>query len=270
MMIDQTAKRRLTTSTLLAIAALGICGNVSAQFGTGEPTVQEPVAEGPAPARDLTGVWTRVSPPGAFRSGSTYTEEPPALTLWGEERLARNKNSNAGGFTLAETNDPVLAKCYPPGVPRVYFHPYPFEFVHTPKDTLMIYEYDHTIRRIYTDGREHPDPDLLVPLWLGHSIGRWTDDTTFVVDTVGFDERTWLDRSGIPHSEQLHVIEVFRRVDRRNLEIDITMEDPIALAEPWVAATFYYRLAPPTWELGEISCSGDYLDFSSFEDFTQN
>jgi hypothetical protein len=154
-------------------------------------------------------------------------------------------------------------------VPRIYFHPYPFEFVHTPKDTIMIFEYDHMIRRIYTDGRDHPDPDVQVPLWLGHSIGSWTDDTTFVVDTVGFNDRTWLDRSGIPHSEALHVTEVFRRIDRKNIELDITMEDPVALAEPW-RTTFYYRLAPPTWELGEISCSGDYQDFTSFEGFLEN
>lgn len=258
-------------ATALSIGAnLVILHTASAQFGTGRPTVLDAAEDGPAPTRDLTGVWTRVYPDRAFRSGATYTEEPPKLTPWGEERSSQNKNSNAGGYTLAETNDPVLTKCYPPGVPRVYFHPYPFEFVHTPKDTLMIFEYDHTIRRIYTDGREHPGPDVLVPLWLGHSVGRWRDDSTFVVDTVGFDERTWLDRSGIPHSEKLHVVEIFRRIDLRNMEIDITMEDPIALAEPWVAETLHYRLAPPTWELGEISCSGDYLDFSSFEDFTQN
>jgi hypothetical protein len=241
-----------------------------AQFGTGEPAVQEELENGPAPIRDLTGVWTRVTPPGAFRSGATYTEEPPELTPWGEAKFAEARNSNAGGFTLAETNDPVLTRCHPPGVPRVYFHPYPFEFVHTPKDTLLIFEYDHTIRRIYTDGRSHPDPDVLVPLWLGHSIGTWVNDTTFVVDTVGLDERTWLDRSGIPHSDQLHVTETFRLVERNNLQIDVVMEDPVALAEPWIAETFHYRRAPPTWELGEISCSGDYLDFSSFEDFTQN
>ena len=256
-------------SLVLATIALSFCGTAVAQFGTGEPTNQGDVGNGPAPARDLTGVWMRYVPPGEFRSNATFTETPPKLTPWGQERFAANKDSNAGGFTLAETNDPVLTRCYPPGVPRIYFHPYPFEFVHTPKDTIMIYEYDHMVRRIYTDGRGHPDPDVLVPLWLGHSIGHWQDDASFVVDTVGFNDRTWLDRSGIPHSEELRVVEVFRRVDLRNMELDITMQDPLALAEPWTA-TFYYRLAPLTWELGEISCSGDYQDFSSFEDFLEN
>jgi hypothetical protein len=251
------------------LVAFLFCLPVYAQFGTGAPANQREVEDGPAPARDLTGVWMRYVPPGEFNSNNTYTEKPPRLTPWGEQRFASNRDSNAGGFSLAETNDPVLTRCYPPGVPRIYFHPYPFEFVHTRKDTIMLYEYDHMVRRIYTDGRAHPDPELQVPLWLGHSIGHWANDTSFVVDTVGFNDRTWLDRSGIPHSEALHLTEVFRRVDSKHMELDITMEDTVALAESWTT-TFYYRLAPPEWELGEISCSGDYLDFTSFESFMED
>ncbi len=257
---------RLGSTALALLVVLPL--QAIAQFGTSLPANPEVVEDGPAPARTLAGVWMRYTPDGVFQSGSTYTEQPPKLTPWGEERFAANRNSNAGGFSLAETNDPVLTRCYPPGVPRVYFHPYPLEFVHSTRDTIMLYEYDHQVRRIYTDGRTHPDPELQVPLWMGHSIGHWEDDTTFVVDTVGFNDRTWLDRSGIPHSESLHVIEVFRRVDARHIELDITMEDPVALAETW-ETTFYFRLAPPDWEIGEISCSGDYLDFAKFENFLE-
>ena len=258
---------RASFAILALTMTLGFSGTAVAQFGTGSPTDPQPVVEGPAPARDLTGVWTRIRPEGAFRSGATWTPEPPSLTAWGEERFATARDSNAGGFSLAETNDPVLTRCYPPGVPRVYFHPYPFEVVYTDTQMIMLYEYDHTIRRIYTDGRENPEDPVL--LWLGNSVGQWEDDTTFVITTVGIDERTWLDRSGYQHSDQLKVTEVFRRVSNLNLEIDITMEDPVALAEPWVAETLYYRLAPAHWELSEISCSGDYLDFGEFENFLE-
>lgn len=220
----------------------------------------------PAPARDLTGVWMKREPPGSNRryTGFTYTDpntDPPALTAWGEARFKEAKDSNGGTYTLAETNDPVLTRCYPPGVPRVYFHPYPFEVVHTPKVTLLIYEYDHLMRRVFTDGRKLPeDPDLL---WMGTSVGRWENDTTFVVETVGFNEKTWLDRLGHAHSDQLKVTERFRRVDRDHLELQITMEDPKALAKPW-STTFYYENRPE-WELGEISCSGDYFSYTSYE-----
>ena len=258
---------RTSYSVLVAVAALSLSGAALAQFGTGQPTELQPHKNGPAPARDLSGVWTRISPEGKFRSGSTWTPEPPALTEWGQAAFATAKNSNAGGFSLADTNDPVLTRCYPPGVPRVYFHPYPFEIVYTAKEMIMLYEYDHVIRRVYIDGRANPEDPVL--LWFGNSVGEWENDTTFVVTTVGIDERTWLDRSGYQHSDQLRVTEVFHRVDNLNLELNITMHDPVALAEPWIAETFYYRLAPAHWELSEISCSGDYLDFGAFESFLE-
>jgi hypothetical protein len=221
-----------------------------------------PAQSPPAPAHDLTGVWMLRNPPSmrAF-AGATYTKEEPEMTPWAQAKYKQAKPSNNGAFTLETTNDPVLTKCAPPGLPRVYFHPFPFEFVQTPKYTLMLFEYDRVIRRIYTDGRSLPaDPD---PAWTGYSVGHWEGDTTFVVETAGFNDKTWLDRVGHPHSAQLHVTERFRRVDRDHMQIDITMQDPKALVKPW-STTFYSELRPK-WELSEISCSGDYLDFSKFE-----
>jgi len=258
---------------ILALALLALAVPFSptslAQYGTGAPATDDEQEDGPAPPRDLTGVWMRVRPPeGGFYSNSTWTDEAPELTEYGQELYSQSRDSNAGGFALSETNDPVLTRCYPPGVPRVYFHPYPFEVVYSEREMIMLYEYDHIIRRVYIDGRDHPEDP--VALWQGHSIGQWRDDNTFVIDTVAIDERTWLDRAGYQHSDELHVVEVFHRVDRRNLLVDITMEDPKVLAKPWVAATLHFKLAPPSWELSEISCSGDYLDFNSFEDFLEN
>jgi hypothetical protein len=265
--------RSFTKSSVILtalVSALVFAGALGGQSATQNPAQAKGGAatpsSGPAPVHDLTGVWMMHNPPGSNRAYTNYTftdpkTDPPSLTPWGEEKLKEAKDSNGGAYTLDQTNDPVLVKCYPPGVPRVYFHPYPFEFVQTPKYTLMLYEYDHTVRRIYTDGRPVPtDPDLL---WMGTSVGHWEGDTTLVVDTVGFNEKTWLDRLGHAHSSQLHVIERFHRVDKNSLEVGITMIDPKALAKPWTT-TFYYQLRP-TWELGEISCSGDYLDFKNFE-----
>jgi hypothetical protein len=99
---------------------------------------------------------------------------------------------------------------------------------------------------------------------MGTSVGHWEGDSTLVVDIIGFNEKTWLDRLGVPHSDQLHVVERFHRVDHDHLELQVTMIDPKALAKPWVGMLYYeFR---PDWELGEISCSGDYLDFNKFED----
>src|SRR5271154_2866448 len=86
-----------------------------------------PTPSGPAPVHDLTGVWMMHNPPGSNRAYTNYTftdpkTDPPSLTPWGEEKLKEAKDSNGGAYTLDQTNDPVLVKCYPPGVPRVYFH----------------------------------------------------------------------------------------------------------------------------------------------------
>ena len=259
--------RGRTNSALVLAAMLGTSLALCAQ--TAPPSRRDAGAadkrgapSGRAPVRDLTGVWERHSPEGVFASGATYTKDPPELTPFGQQEFKKAKNSNGDRYMLDETNDPVLTKCYPPGVPRVYFHPYPFEFVQTPKEIIMLYEYDHQVRRIYTDGRPIPtDPDIS---WMGSSVGHWEGNDTLVVDTVGFNDKTWLDRLGTPHSTQLHVIERFHRVDQGHLELQVTMIDPKTLAKPWVG-TLYYQLRPD-WELGEISCSGDYLDFSKFED----
>jgi hypothetical protein len=86
------------------------------------------------------------------------------------------------------------------------------------------------------------------------------------VETVGLNEKTWLDRlGGVPHSDQLRVTERFQRIDRDHLQLDVTMEDHKALVKP-CKGTLYYDLRND-WDLGEISCSGDYLDFNKFEDF---
>jgi len=231
--------------------------------GNGAKAAPADALTGPVPAHDLTGgVWMLHSPPSMRGfTNFTYTKDEPELTPWGRAKYKEAKPSNGGDYTLDTTNDPVLTRCDPPGVPRVYFHPYPFEFVPTDKSVLMLFEYDHWIRRLYTDGRPIPsDPDLT---WMGTSVAHWEGDSTLVVDTVGFNDKTWLDRLGHAHSDQLHVVERFHRVDKGHLELGITMIDPKALAKPWTT-TFYYELKPD-WELQEISCSGDYPQYNKFE-----
>src|SRR4029453_12075424 len=273
-------RHRIISSTLAAAFALAASATLFSQAapagqagrGGGAPAGQArgggaPAAPSPpAPARDLSGVWMMRTPPRKNGSRTNFTypapmKNPPSLTAWGEAEFKKAKDSNGGNYTLDETNDPVLTKCYPPGVPRVYFHPYPFEVLQTPKQTLLIYEYDHWMRRVHTDGRALPtDPDQL---WMGTSVGRWVDDRTFEVQTVGFNEKTWLDRPRHAHTPDLKVTERFRRIDRDHLELDIKMDDPKALAKPW-ETTFYYENRPK-WEVGEISRPGDYLDWTQVE-----
>src|SRR5713226_3474369 len=256
----------LSNSMLGMVGVLSVSSALYAQTAAPSTDQRKGAATGestPAPVHDLTGVWMMRNPPGSNRgfTNFTFTKDPPELTPWAEAKYKDAKASNGGQYTLKTTNDPVLTKCDPPGVPRVYFHPYPFEFVNTAKYTLLLYEYDHLVRRVYTDGRPLPeDPDLL---WMGTSVGKWEDDTTLVVGTVGFNDKTWLDRAGHAHSDQLKVNERFHRVDRDHMQLDLTMTDPRALTKPW-SLRFYFELRPK-WELGELSCSGDNPSFTAFE-----
>jgi len=208
-------------------------------------------------AKDFTGVWRRSRrPPDNARQYSTFeivfslaNQEPP-MTPWGMEKYkAAKADAGPRGVSLSETNDPIF-KCFPPGVPRIYLaRGLPFEMMQDSKKVVMLFEYDHFVRQIFTDGRKHPED--MVPSWMGDSIGKWEGDT-LVVDSIGFNDKTWLDQVGHPHSEQLHLVERIRRPSHDALTIDITIDDPKAYTKPWVAHLDYDL--KPDWNIGEEVC----------------
>jgi hypothetical protein len=172
---------------------------------------------GPAPKMpdgkpDFSGVWY---------SPRTVDAGKPVMTPWAAA-LTKER-------TESHSRDDPEARCLPAGVPRM--NPFPWKTVQTPGLLVMLFEGNiHTYRQIFMEGREHPKD--LDPTWYGHSIGKWDGDT-LVVDTVGFNDKFWFDFAGHPHTEQLHVIERFRRRDLGNLDMDITIEDSAAYTEPW-------------------------------------
>ena len=152
-------------------------------------------------------------------------------------------------------NDP-LTTCHSPG-PLAYNSPYPFEILHTPQRVTLIAEYFHEVRRVWLDGRQHPpgNPD---PTAMGHSIGRW-EGATLVVDTQNFKESPAF---RVPWSDQLQMVERIRRIrDGNVLEIDVTIEDPVAFTEP-LHGTFYFK-KEPTLEWSEWNCDG-FFDYQPF------
>jgi len=123
--------------------------------------------------------------------------------------------------------------CLPPGIPRMMNTPFPMQMYQLPDRILQVYEGGaHMWRVIYMDGRPHPKGDQLNPTYLGHSVGHWEGDT-LVVDVVGFNDRTWLDASGHRHTEQLHVIERYTRINENILHYQATIDDPGAYSKPW-------------------------------------
>jgi len=129
-------------------------------------------------------------------------------------------------------------RCKPSGGPRQFITPGGTEFVDIP-ETKTVYIFDEngpqTFRVIYLDGRSHPKD--LIPSFYGHSIGHWEGDT-LVVDTIGFNERFWMERQGSPHTDRLHLIERFTRTDANNMKIEITIDDPGAYTRPWTTGFF--------------------------------
>ena len=141
-------------------------------------------------------------------------------------------------FTFRETNlyEPYI-RCKPSGGARIYISPFGVEFVDAPELETM-YQFDGNLRTwrvIYMDGRSHPED--LVPSYYGHSIGHWEGDT-LVVDTVGFNERMWIDRYGMPHTDQLHLIERFTRINFKTMQYEMTIDDPGAYTRPWKTGFF--------------------------------
>ena len=124
-------------------------------------------------------------------------------------------------------------RCKASGGPREFLTPYGVEFIEIP-EIKMAYIFDiggpHTYRRIYLDGRKHPDN--LEPSFYGHSIGHWEGDT-LVVDTVGFNEDMWIDRGQLPHTSQLHIIEKFTRTALGSMDYELTVDDPGAYTKPF-------------------------------------
>ena len=201
------------------------------------------VPTGPTPRTadgkpDFTGVWyaQRTVDPG-------HPEPLPWAEKLLEERMANNSKDAPG------------AHCLPRGIVAAGAL-FPFKLVQTPTLLVMLFEDDiPSHRQVFLDGRPHPkDPN---PQWMGHSIGHWEGDT-LVIDTVGFDDRSWIDSQGHGHTEQMHVIERFRRPDLGHLQIEFTIDDPAAYKKPWKILRAAELDAGD--DIGEYVCTEDEKD----------
>jgi hypothetical protein len=248
--------------TLLALAvpaiaaAMSISGASSAQEN--KPARSQPPASAQSAGADhnISGVWNAMR--GNYDVASFSKGDPP-MTPWGKAQFDAAKPSQGPrGVSLQETTDRVY-KCVPAGMPYIYLQLFPMQVIETPKEVIEIFESDHTVRHIYTDGRQHPAK--LKPTYNGHSIGHWEGDT-LVVDTVGLNGKLWLDRVGHPDSDQMHITERIHRVDDKTLQADFTFDDPKSYMQPWTALMRFR--AEPKWDIQEDVCT-DNIAFESFE-----
>jgi hypothetical protein len=194
---------------------------------------------GPAPAgsalpnpdpRSLEGVW--------WLEGYEYMLGPEAGVpppLKPEYMRALERRIRAKNRGTPEADAPT--QCLPHGMPRLMESPYPIEIVQTPGRLTFLHEVAHNVRRIWLN-RPHPDH---VPLtFLGDSVGHWEGDT-LIVDTVGLNDRTFIDDEGSSHSTQLHVIERYQKIENgAKLELTISVEDPVTLEHQYSYHRVYH------------------------------
>lgn len=205
--------------------------------------------------RDLGGVWivTTFMPssrPVDARITRTIDGEPvplrPEPQRIYDERIAV---ARTGTRAFADTE----AYCLPSGMPRAMRGPnYPMQILQTPGQITMLFEALNTFRIIRMNEEQVP-AETAEPSWMGNSVGKWEGDT-LVIDTVGLNDLTTLDKLGLPHSDQLHLVEEIRRTSADNFEVTITIDDPVTFTETWQLLA-KYRRAPEGTRLYEFVCS---------------
>jgi hypothetical protein len=153
-----------------------------------------------------------------------------------------------------------ISHCLPEGMPLIEMAPAPYKIVQTQGVTFMLYERDTTYRQVYTDGRKLPqDPQ---PTWLGYSVGKWDGDS-LIVDSIGFNDRGWLDARAHTHSEALHLTERFHRLDFGHMEVQLTIDDPETYTRPFTIKLKQQFL--PDSDLLESFCAENEKDVRHME-----
>jgi hypothetical protein len=179
--------------------------------------------------RDLSGIWLQLRPDDNFGTPA------PLLTPAGAAAKAGHSVDNKPWFT-----------CNPMGYPRLLNDDEPMELITLPDRILQLFQWEHRTRMLWADGRNLPSGDNLEnlgPAWYGHSVGKW-DGNTLVVNTVGLDDRAWLDDVGYPKSFHARIEETWKLIDSNTLEMQLTLYDPEYYTAPWISARKAYRRIP--------------------------
>jgi len=227
------------------IVVTPVVPNANAGAGRGAPKL--PPAGAPHDAKDLAGIWLQA---GSFPGpGATTQAEPAVRTEWTTAPLPLTAegfvaiNAHKGGkgpraVAPAVANDPI-GDANPPGLIRTFVYGRPMQFIPLPDEMVNLFEWYHMWRQVWTDGRKLPaDPDLL---WYGTSVGKWEGDH-FVVDTVGLDDRNWIDMGGAPESDAMKATENWHRLDTDNMEFVFTFNDPKFYSRTWNSDLRRFRL----------------------------
>src|SRR4051812_22828891 len=232
-----------------------------AKDGSPVLTAKAPKARDGRP--DLSGIWLPDNTPGLKGTNGeplprhfisiTFDMKQDDVPFTAAGAAAFNKNLEGDG------KDDPTSTCHPIGAPAVDTVPIPYKIVQTPGLVVILYEGDTVYRQIFTDGRRHAE--TTIPSYMGYSIGRWEGDT-LVVETTGFNDKSWLDRIGHTHSDQMRVIERFHRKDLGHMDLAITIEDPKTFTRP--ISFVQPNTLTPDGDLLEYFCTDNEQDSAHF------
>ncbi len=226
-------------ATALAFSAVahaqaneGLSGQPRARRG--QPAEASATANSPFDPHDLSGVWM------GLQNRNALSRTPPPMTPWAQARYNAAK-PGIGPRAQPLGNDPIMG-CDPIGYPRIgFYNDYPMEIVSTKDRLIEFFDFFYVHRTIWMDGRSLPEnPE---PTWYGYSTGHW-DGNTLIVEVNGFNDQSWLDNDGHPHSDQMKLEERFTRVDHDTMESKMTLTDPVAYTAPWVSDVEVWKLKP--------------------------
>jgi hypothetical protein len=196
-----------------------------------------PAALAPSKPADLSGDWVisrdalAHSLSSADRMGEMRGKEADIrYKPWALAKTLSEVPATGPDSKFEQTTDPSIHYCEPLGLGRIYMYPAKTKFIQTPEAVYIMHELGPAFRIVWLNARHPEDPD---PQYWGHSIGWYENGDTLVVDTVGVNDRSWLDQLGHPHSERMHFIERYTRADGNTISIDLTVDDPGAYTAPW-------------------------------------
>ena len=170
--------------------------------------------------------------------------------------------ANIAGLKDGSITDAARKFCVPDGIPRVLATPYPFQIINAPPGQVtFVYELNHQVRPIAMDKPLPSDKELIpYPYYNGHSVGHYEGDT-LVIETAGFNEKTFIDATGAPHTDEMHTLERIRRTSPTEIEDVVTIHDPQYYTRDW-QARFVYQQRDDVW-LQDYVCGEPHRDLSS-------
>jgi hypothetical protein len=249
--------KRVVSTLLIGITCAAAGAVAARQRG---PAAPEPVALGalapanlakprPKPPFDLTGVWLH----GGGQNNGFQFSPPPGFKLTPAAQVHYDAAQKARAAGQVYRDD--IGQCWPAGLPVIMTRVWPIAMMQYPTAIYMVSEFMNSLRVIYTDGRQHSDPDVVVRSFNGESIGKWEGDT-LVIDTTNFvDDHHWID-SGIPGSDALHIVERVKLIDEgKTLSIEYTLSDSKSWVGEWKMTKRWRRVDER--DIAEVSCLPD-------------